>query len=92
MLTAARDLQAVLPTARAPTSSYARREPAATTLHAIVREHFATFQARCAERNDGRDVPTFVRRALLRYLDCGVARRARVELRRCHDACDGRQA
>jgi len=57
---------------RAATPTYVRRDPAQGTLHRLVRDHLATFLDRCRERSDGRDVPTFVRRALLRFLDCGV--------------------
>ena len=48
-----------------------RRRPEQGLLHRILREHLATFLARF-ESPDGRGLPRFVRRELLRYLACGV--------------------
>ena len=54
-----------------PQRPYRRRRPEDGLLHRILREHLATFLAR-AEACDGRGLPRFVRRELLRYLACGV--------------------
>ena len=59
-------------TARSPTPTHAPRDPERTTLHRIVREHLATFLDRARDGPDARELPSFVRRALLRFLDCGV--------------------
>ena len=54
-----------------PQRHYRRRRPDQGLLHRILREHLATFLAR-AESSDGRGLPRFVPRDLLRYLSCGV--------------------
>ena len=63
---------------------YRRRRPEQGLLHRILREHLATFLAR-ADSPEGRGLPRFVRRELLRYLACGVLAFgfARVHCRRC---------
>ena len=48
-----------------PSSTYVRREPERTVLHAVVREHLNTFLAT-------HDLPRHVRRAFGGFLDCGV--------------------
>jgi hypothetical protein len=76
---------------------YRRRRPEQGLLHRILREHLATFLAR-AEAPDGRGLPRFVRRELMRYLACGVLAFgfARVHCSRCGRddlvafACKGR--
>ena len=76
---------------------YRRRRPEQGLLHRILREHLATFLAR-ADACDGRGLPRFVRRELLRYLACGVLAFgfARVHCSRCGRddlvafACKGR--
>ena len=67
-----------------PQRPYRRRRPENGLLHRILREHLATFLAR-AEASDGRGLPRFVRRELLRYLSCGVLAFgfARVHCSRC---------
>jgi len=84
------------PQARTP-RPYRRRRPEEGLLHSILREHLATFLAR-AEAEDGRGLPRFVRRELMRYLACGVLAFgfARVHCSRCGRddlvafACKGR--
>jgi len=49
---------------------YRRRDPEATVLHKIVREHLETFLARAEE--EGRPVPAFVEEEFREYLKCGV--------------------
>jgi len=49
---------------------YRRRDPEATLLHKIVREHLETFLARADE--EGRPVPAFVEDEFRSYLGCGV--------------------
>ena len=63
---------------------YRRRRPEQGLLHRLLREHLATFLAR-ADACDGRGLPRFVRRELLRYLSCGVLAFgfARVRCSRC---------
>lgn len=46
-------------------SPYRHRDPEETALHRVVRDHLNTFV-------DTHDVPGYVRRALRKYLDCGV--------------------
>jgi hypothetical protein len=63
---------------------YRRRRHEQGPLHRILREHLATFLAR-VDACDGRGLPRFVRRELLRYLSCGVLAFgfARVRCGRC---------
>ena len=51
-----------------------RREPERTVLHEVVREHLNSFLAT-------HDVPSHVRRALRRYVDCGQLARGFVRVR-----------
>ena len=54
-------------------SSYRRREPEGTVLHAAVREHLATFLVEAEERSPtGLGLPRFVREEFERYLHCGI--------------------
>jgi len=54
-------------------SSYRRREPEGTVLHAAVREHLATFLVEAEERSPtGLGMPRFVREEFERYLRCGI--------------------
>ena len=54
-------------------SSYLRREPEETVLHAAVREHLATFLVEAEERSPtGVGLPRFVREEVERYLRCGI--------------------
>jgi len=54
-------------------SSYRRREPEGTVLHAAVREHLATFLVEAEERSPtGLGMPGFVREEFERYLRCGI--------------------
>lgn len=61
------------PSASAQTT-YRRREPGQAALHGVVRQHLGTFLATS-------DVPGHVRRALRRYLDCGVLAKGFVRVR-----------
>jgi hypothetical protein len=56
-------------------STYLRREPERTVLHAVVREHLETFLAEAKVRGGGDGVPGFVERELRDYLSCGVMAR-----------------
>jgi hypothetical protein len=58
--------------ASAPVSgTYRRREPEATVLHRVVREHLETFLEH-GRVGDGGGYPSFVGREFRRYLDCGI--------------------
>ncbi len=49
------------------------RDPQATPLHRVVRDHLATFLAdRALRDSDGQGVPSFITRELLAFLRCGV--------------------
>jgi len=50
-------------------SSYRRRDPEATVLHQVVREHLSTFLLECAQEGG---LPRFVERDFTAYLECGV--------------------
>ena len=50
-------------------SSYRRRDPEATVLHQVVREHLSTFLRECAEEGG---LPRFVEKDFTAYLECGV--------------------
>jgi hypothetical protein len=52
-----------------------RRAPEQTVLHAVVREHLATFLAEVRERGDGQGLPSFVERELREFLTCGTMAR-----------------
>lgn len=65
-------------------STYAPRQPSATVLHRLVREHYATFVAH-TEATYAAPLPRYVTDAFERYLECGDFSRGFV---RCHcDAC-----
>ena len=83
----------------AAVSSYKRREPERTLLHAIVREHLKSFLAEAAQHSDtGSGLPRFVAAEFERYLVCGVLANgfARVRCTSCGDellvafSCKGR--
>jgi len=50
-------------------SGYRRRDPEATVLHEVVREHLSTFLLECAQEGG---LPRFVEKDFTAYLECGV--------------------
>jgi hypothetical protein len=61
---------------------YRRREPEATVLHAMVREHLESFLANArAASPSGAGYPAFVEHELRRYVDCGQLSRGFSRLR-----------
>ena len=53
--------------------AYRRREPEATVLHCVVREHLETLLAQAREASDyGHGLPRMMERELRAYLACGV--------------------
>ena len=80
-------------------TSYERRTPTATVLHAVVREHPESFLAEARRRSGhGYGVPRHIERELRNYLTCGVLAHGFVRVR-CVDcgfdrlvafACKGR--
>jgi len=60
------------PRSSSPPAPRAPRDPTATTLHRVLREHLATFLARAEDGADARGLPRFVRDELTAYLQCGV--------------------
>ncbi len=61
---------------------YRRREPEATVLHAVVREHLESFLAEArAHSESGAGYPAFVEHELRRFLDCGQLSRGFSRLR-----------
>jgi ribosomal protein S27E len=65
------------PAPEPPCRAYRRREPEATALYEVIREHLETFVAT-------HDPPAHVRRALRKYLTCGVLSKGFVRVR-CPD-------
>lgn len=65
-----------------PPTTYHRREPNQSARHGVVREHLGTFLA-------SHDILGHVRRALRRYLDCGVLAQGFVRVRcpQCKAEC-----
>ena len=51
---------------------YERRRPEAGTLHRVVRENLKTLYAAAADGFAGAGLPSFVRKELEGYLDCGL--------------------
>ena len=78
--------------------AYRRREPEATLLHQVVREHWKTLLAETAARTDGGSLPGHVTAEFERYLECGILAHgfARVRCTACGDdlvvafSCKGR--
>src|SRR5688572_30786680 len=78
--------------------TYQRRRPEAGTLHRVVRENLKTFYAATEDRHGGASLPSFVRKELEGYLDCGLLCRgfAVVACGACHErrlvafGCHGR--
>ena len=54
-----------------PSSVYEPRDPQATVLHAIVRDHFEAFRAHTATMRDGEGLPSFVELEFREFLNCG---------------------
>jgi len=52
---------------------YRRREPQKTVLYQVLQEHWSAFLAKCDEAD--RCVPSFVRKEIESFLDCGVLER-----------------
>ena len=52
---------------------YRRREPEKTVLYEVVRENLNSFLEYADSRSgEGRSLPTYVRNAFRRYLECGI--------------------
>jgi hypothetical protein len=67
-----------------PDRTYVPRTAEESVLHALVRDHLATFLAETAARSDGAGLPAFVVKEFRRFLGCGVLARGFARVR-CGD-------
>lgn len=67
-----------------PSSVYEPRDPTATVLYGIVRDHFEIFHAHAASLRDGEGLPRFVEQKFRDFLRCGCLANdfARLSMRR----------
>ncbi len=54
-----------------PSGAYAPRDPAASVLYQVVRDHYETFRAEAARLRDGAGLPRFVEDEFQPFLQCG---------------------
>jgi len=54
-----------------PSGAYAPREPAASVLYQVVRDHYETFRVEAARLRDGEGLPRFVEDEFEAFLRCG---------------------
>jgi hypothetical protein len=81
-----------------PSDVYRLRDPAASALYHIVRDHFETFRAHAAHLRDGEGLPGFVEHEFRAFLGCGwlAGGFARLRCTRCRTerlvafSCKGR--
>jgi hypothetical protein len=81
-----------------PSAAYRPRDPAASALHHVVRDHFETFRAHAAHLRDGEGLPGFVEQEFRDFLRCGwlAGGFARLRCTRCRSerlvafSCKGR--
>ncbi len=81
-----------------PSGPYARRDPAASVLYQVVRDHYETFRAEATRLRDGEGLPRFVRDEFEAFLRCGwlAGGFARFRCTRCREerlvafSCKGR--
>jgi hypothetical protein len=71
------------------TAAYTPKQPAQTTLHRIVLEHFETFRGQAASLREGEGLPRFVEQEFRDFLTCGCLARGFARLR-C-DTCGHNQ-
>jgi hypothetical protein len=81
-----------------PSDAYRPRDPAASALYHVVRDHFETFRAHAAHLRDGEGLPRFVEQEFRDFLGCGwlAGGFARLRCTRCRTerlvafSCKGR--
>ena len=81
-----------------PSGAYAPRDPAASVLYQIVRDHYETFRAEASGLRDGEGLPRFVDAEFRAFLRCGwlAGGFARFRCTRCREerlvafSCKGR--
>jgi hypothetical protein len=54
-----------------PSGTYAPRDPAASVLYQVVRDHYQTFLAEASQLRDGEGLPRFVDEESAAFLRCG---------------------
>ena len=54
-----------------PSGTYAPRDPAASVLYQVVRDHYHTFRAEASQLRDGEGLPRFVDDEFAAFLRCG---------------------